>query len=132
MSQSNVELVRRGYDLVSQGDARGLIDAIGPDFELHENILAPDAAVYHGAEGLQKWLEASLEAFAEFHFEPEQFIERGDWVFAPVRAHGKGRGSGAPFTATYVTAFKFHAGKAVFAASYNDLPEALEAAGLSE
>jgi hypothetical protein len=58
-----------------------LIGIIGPEFELHENVLAPDAAVYHGPEGLKKWLEASLEAFADFRFEPERFIERGDLGF---------------------------------------------------
>jgi ketosteroid isomerase-like protein len=132
MSQENVELVRRAYDLVSRGDIAGLGAIIGPGFELHENVLAPDAAVYHGNEGLKKWVDASLEAFVDFRFEPERFIERGDWVFAPVHAYGRGKGSGAPFTARYVTAFKFRFGKAVFAASYRDLAEALEAVGLSE
>ena len=132
MSQENVELVRRSYDLVSRGDLAGLTGIIGPEFELHENVLVPDAAVYHGPEGLKKWLEASFEAFADFRFEPERFIERGDWVLVPVHAYGRGKASGAPFEARYVTAFRFQLGKAVFAASYEDLPEALEAAGLKE
>jgi ketosteroid isomerase-like protein len=132
MSQENVELVQRVYDLVSRGDIAGVLDLIGPEFELHENVLAPDAAVYHGPEGLRKWLEAAAEAFTDFKFEAERFIERGDWVFAPVRASGRGKESGAPFSARYVTAFKLRLGKFVFAASYRDLPEALEAAGLSE
>src|SRR6476620_3216316 len=131
MSEENVETVRRAYELVAQGDLSGLLNIIGPGFELHENVLAPEAGVYHGGEGLKKWQRATLEAFADFRFEPERFIERGDWVFAPVRSFGHGRGSGAPFRAQYVTAFKFEAGKAVFAASYEDLAEALEAAGLS-
>jgi len=105
---------------------------ISPQFELHENVLAPDAAVYHGPEGLKKWLDASLDAFSEFRFEPERFIERGDWIFAPVHAYGRGKGSGAPFDARYVTAFKVELGKVVFAASYEDLSEALEAQRLAE
>jgi uncharacterized protein len=132
MSQENVETVRRAYELVGQGNISGLLDMIGPGFELHENVLAPEGGVYHGGEGLRRWLKATLEAFSEFRFEPERFIERGDWVFVPVHAFGRGRGSGAPFRAQYVTAFKFEAGKVVFAASYEDLAEALEAAGLSE
>ena len=31
----------------------------------------------HGPEGPKKWLEAGLEAFSDFRFEPERFIERG-------------------------------------------------------
>jgi ketosteroid isomerase-like protein len=132
MSQENEELVRRAYELVRQGDIAGLLNLIGPGFELHENVLAPEAGVYYGEEGLRKWQGATLEAFIDFRFEPERFIERGDWVFVPVHASGRGRGSGAPFTARYVTAFKFRSGHAVFVASYENLAVALEAAGLSE
>jgi ketosteroid isomerase-like protein len=132
MSEENVEAVRRAYELVRQGNVAGLLHIIGPGFELHENVLAPEAGVYHGGEGLKKWMEATLEAFIDFRFEPERFVERGDWVFVPVHAFGRGRGSGAPFAARYVTAFKFEAGKAVFAGSYDDLAAALEAAGMSD
>jgi ketosteroid isomerase-like protein len=132
MSQENVEIVRRGYELVSRADVAGLLELVDPECELHENVLAPDAAVYHGPEGVRKWLEASLEAFREFRFEPERFIESGDWVVAPVHAHGRGRKSGAEFTARYVTVFKLRGGKVVFLASYADLPEALGVVGLRE
>jgi ketosteroid isomerase-like protein len=130
VSQENVEVARRAFSLVSRGDLESLSDLIGPEFEVRENVLAPDAAVYYGPDGLKKWLEAALEAFGEFQFEPERFIERGDWVFVPVRAHGRGKESGAPFTARYVSAFKFRLGKAVLTASYGDLSEAFAAAGL--
>jgi ketosteroid isomerase-like protein len=73
--QGNVTLVRRAFGLVGNGDIAGLAEIIGPGFELHENVLAPDAGVYHGKEGLKKWLDASLEAFVDFRFEPERFIE---------------------------------------------------------
>src|SRR5258707_270207 len=125
MSQENVENVRRAYEVVGQGDIAGLLDLIGPGFELHENVLAPEAGVYSGEEGLKKWLGATVEAFIDFRFEPERFIERGDWVFVPVHAFGRGRGSGAPFTAQYVTAFKFRSGQIVLAASYEDLAEGM-------
>jgi ketosteroid isomerase-like protein len=132
MSQENLEIVRRAYDLVTRGDVAGMVEIIGPQFELHENVLAPDAAVYHGPEGLKKWLDASREAFGDFRFEPERFIERGSWIFVPVHSYGRGKGSGAPFDARYVTAFKVELGKLVFAASYQDLPAALDAVGLAE
>src|SRR3954471_11088364 len=131
MSQENVETARRALHLVERGDIDQFAGMIGPGFELRENVLAPDAAVYDGADGLRKWLDAAREAFGEFQFGPERFIDRGDWVFASVHAHGKGRESGAPFTARYVTAMKLRLGKLVFAASYKDLSEAFEAAGLS-
>jgi ketosteroid isomerase-like protein len=132
MSEEKVEIVRRTYDLVARGDIAGMVEIIGPQFELRENVLAPDAAVYHGPEGLKKWLDASREAFGDFRFEPERFIERGNWIFVPVHSYGRGKESGAPFDARYVTAFKVELGKVVFAASYQDLPAALEAVGLTE
>ena len=132
MSQENVEVVRHAYDLVTRGDTAGMVEIISPRFELRENVLAPDVAVYHGPEGLKKWLDTSREAFSDFRFEPERFIERGDWIFAPVHSHGRGRASGAPFDARYVTAFKVELGKVIFAASYQDLAAALKAVGLEE
>jgi ketosteroid isomerase-like protein len=132
MSQANVEIVRRTYDLVTRGDIAGMIEIISPQFELRENVLAPDAAVYHGPEGLKKWLDASREAFGDFRFEPERFIERGNWIFVPVHSYGRGKASGAPFDARYVTAFRLELGKVVFAASYKDLSDALKAVGLAE
>jgi len=132
MSRENVEIVRRAYDLVTRGDSAGMIEIISLQFELRENVLAPDADVYHGPEGLKKWLDASREAFSDFRFAPERFIERGDWIFVPVHSHGRGKASGAPFDARYVTAFKVELGKVVFAASYQDLSAALKAAGLAE
>ena len=56
----------------------------------------------------------------------------GDWIFAPVHSYGRGKASGAPFDARYVTAFKVELGKIVLAASYQDLPDALKAVGLEE
>ena len=132
MSQDDAELITRMYDLVRRGNIAGLVEIISPQFELHENVLAPDAAVYHGPEGLKKWLDASLEAFSDFRFEPERFIERGNWIFVPVHSYGRGKASGAPFDARYVTAFKVEFGKVVFAASYQDLSEALKAVGLTD
>src|SRR5690242_21881824 len=132
MSQENVEVVRLCYELMRRGDIAALVDLADPEVEVRENVLPPDSAVYRGPDGLRKWFEVSQEAFSEFRFEPERFIESGDWIVAPVHASGRGRGSGAPFTARYVTAFKLRLGKIVVAASYRDLPAALEAAGLSE
>jgi ketosteroid isomerase-like protein len=131
VSQENLEIVRRAYELVTRGDVAGMVEIIGAHFELHENVLAPDAAVYHGPDGLKKWLDASRGAFGDFRFEPERFIERGDWIFVPVHSYGRGKESGAPFDARYVTAFKVEFGKLVFAASYQDLPAALDAVGLA-
>jgi len=91
VSQENVNLVRHCYELLRRGDTIALVDLVGPEFELHENVLALDSAVYHGPDGLRKWLEVSREAFGEFRFEPERFIESGDWIFAPVHAYGRGR-----------------------------------------
>jgi ketosteroid isomerase-like protein len=131
MSQENVEATRRAFESVRLGDLAAMFDLVDKDVELHENVLAPDAAVYRGPEGIRKWYESGLEAFVDFRFEPERFIEAGQWVLVEVRAHGRGRQSGAEFSARYVSVFKWRAGKAVFIASYADLKEAFEGTGLS-
>ena len=52
MSQTNINVVRHCYELLRRGDTVALVDLVGPEFELHENVLALDSAVYHGPDGL--------------------------------------------------------------------------------
>jgi hypothetical protein len=54
VSQENVEVACRAFSLVSRGDLESLSDLIGPGFEVRENVLAPDAAVYYGPDRLKK------------------------------------------------------------------------------
>src|SRR5512132_3332289 len=96
MSQENVELVRRCYELWEQRDFRSeileeLLDAHFV-FDLSRNVFNPD--VYRGHEGFRRYVEAVEEAWEDFEGTPLEFIDWGDRVVTAVRISGRGRRSG--------------------------------------
>jgi ketosteroid isomerase-like protein len=72
------------------------------------------------------------EAWREWRFEPERFIDAGDRVVVFARLLGKGVGSGAPFELETAHVWTIHSGRAASMYAYRDRSEALEAAGLRE
>src|SRR5918995_3432175 len=108
MSQENVELVRRWYAWIA-----GWFDAnphedwerIDEAFrnyldEQFEARLAPEypegEQVFRGREGVIQMLKMFRDAWAEFRFEPERFLDAGDRVVVFVRVVAKGGASGIP------------------------------------
>ena len=62
MSDENVQIVQRAYDLVTQETSRRWLRSSARRLNCRENVLAPDGADYHGPEGLRKWLDARAAA----------------------------------------------------------------------
>ena len=130
MSQENVELVRRGYELLNRGELR--LDQFGPEFEVVEPLEQPGAQTRYGREGVRDSIASLSEAFDEFQFEPERFEEIGDNVVAFFKARGRGKGSGIVVESEVVHVWTLRDGSPVRVRIYLDPKRALEAAGLSE
>jgi ketosteroid isomerase-like protein len=56
MSQENVELVQRQYEAFNRQDFEAWLDFFDPEVEFRESALTPDAATYHGHDGVRSWL----------------------------------------------------------------------------
>ena len=139
MSEENVEVVRKAYELWAKGgwDSPEVMQLYARmmhrDFEL---VLSgkwfPDAGVYRGAE-------AALQAYGRFAEAWEggtrpskpKLIDRGDRVIAHYRIHGKGKWSGAPVETDVGSITTFRDGKVVRLVLC-DKAEALATAGLEE
>jgi ketosteroid isomerase-like protein len=130
MSQENVEIVRRAYETFNAGDISGWLALHSPDAELHDLPVLPGAAVHRGHAELRTWAEQMIETAEDLRFEPQRFIEAGDFVLASVRGTGKGRGSGVPAEISFFHVAEFGDGKIRRLRSYATEDEALEAAGL--
>ena len=81
---------------------------------------------------MRRWAEGILENAAEFRFDPQRFIEAGEFVLVPVRASASGRGSGAPVEMSLFHVLEVSEGKVRGVWPYLDEAEALEAVGLRE
>jgi ketosteroid isomerase-like protein len=89
MSEENVEVVRRGYELYGAGDLAGVSAVFAPDAELADTgglgLADTAAGTRHGPEGFLRATEEVLEAFEDYRIETKDFIEAGDAVVVPVR-----------------------------------------------
>jgi ketosteroid isomerase-like protein len=134
MSQENVELVRGAIDSINRRDLDQAIEAAHDDFEADwSNSIAPHGGVYRGREQARVLIEAFLEAWDEFHWDPQEIIEVDEaWVLVVNRVRGRGRGSGVAVDAIGAQLWTIAGGKVRGIKLYQSKADALEAAGLRE
>jgi uncharacterized protein len=135
MSQENVEIVRRGYELFAEGNIEGVTDLISDEAELPDagglGLGDTAAGTRRGPDGFLQGSQDALEAFEDYRVEPQEFIDAGDAVVVPVRISGRGRVSGATQEVRLVHLWVLRDGKAIRNEIYRTTAEAFEAVGLS-
>jgi ketosteroid isomerase-like protein len=138
----NIELVRRWYAfLPSLGgtDAnddsayldRAFRDYLDEEYELRLPGGYPEGEpVFRGREGFAQLVAMLRDAWAEWRFEHERFVDAGDQVVVFVRVVAKGSASGVPIELPDAHLVTLHDGRLTSTCVYRDRSEALEAAGL--
>jgi ketosteroid isomerase-like protein len=133
MSQENVEIVQRLFDVYNERSFAENADLIDPtivwDFSRLE---LPDGTSYTGYLELSGFVETWEEGFESEHVEAQETVDAGDRVVAVVHHRGRGRLSGIEVDQTYAMVWTLHDGRAVRMDMYPTREEALEAVGLSE
>jgi ketosteroid isomerase-like protein len=120
VSQENVEIIKRGYEPWSRGDMAAVFDGYHPDVEHWDRADDPDATVRRGRDALEAGYAQLSEAYAEFHLEPKEFIDAGDFVVVPVRVAVRGRSSGAVADGDQVFVYRLQAGKVTEVREYRE------------
>jgi ketosteroid isomerase-like protein len=135
MSQENVEIVRRGYELYAAGDLDGVAALFSADAEAGAGglgVAGTAAGTRYGPEGFLRATEEAVEAFEDYRTEAEDFIDAGAAVVVPVVITGRGRASGANMEMRLAHLWALRNGKVIRGEVYRTREEALEAAGLRE
>jgi uncharacterized protein len=134
VSQQNVDTVRAIIKTFNRGDIRGFLALCHPDIEWDLSRRLIDPEIYHGHEGVARFVEQQREAWEELPaMEAEDLIDAGDQVVAFLRVHGRGKGSGAPVEARIAQVWTIRDEKATRLVYYGDrTTEALSAVGLAE
>ena len=132
MTSTNVEFVRRGYQLFNEGRLEDALEGFDPDIEWSGPDLLPEGdRVYRGPEGVAQFWGAWREIFDDFRIEIEEMIDAGDRVVAMVRVSGRGKDSGAQVaTPSFPHVWTIAHGKAVRMEMLPDRATALVAVGL--
>src|SRR5215217_1795754 len=111
MSEENVEIVRRNYEVINAIErtsdefvdpeeiAPDLWASLSPDIELHGRPDVPDARIYRGREGVKEIFTMLQEEWAELRWEPLDLTVHGDTVVVEAKIIAIGRGSDIPIEA---------------------------------
>jgi ketosteroid isomerase-like protein len=139
MSEQNIEIVRRIYDLFDQSvrlvragrfeewDAMPEWALYDPEVVLVDVAEIPGSDTYRGIDGLKRWFRAGTETFEEVRWERRNFTARGPHVLVDVHGHFRGAGSGAEVKMDLTHVFTLRDGRVVRIAGFVDRTKALEA-----
>jgi ketosteroid isomerase-like protein len=143
VSEENVALVRRNYEVINSVDRSGddfvdpeevapdLWARLAPDFELHGRTDVPDQGIYRGREETKEFWRMLQEVFSELRWEPLEFTDLGDAVLVETRIVAVGRGSDLEIEADETDVFWFREGKLVKLQGFPTKEQALEAVRVS-
>jgi ketosteroid isomerase-like protein len=97
MPGTNVDVVRRCIDAISQRDAETLAALSTEDCEVRPLRAMLEDTIYHGRSGVAQWLHDIEESWAELTIDVLSIEEpEPNYVVADVILHGRGHGSDAP------------------------------------
>jgi ketosteroid isomerase-like protein len=133
MSQENLELARRSWELWSRGADDEVVRQLAPDVEWHHNIGlgTPLEGIYQGREEVLELSAAIRDSFGVARLEIEHVRDLSSTeVLILGSLHLEGRGSGAAVTTPFGAVTEIRGGLAVRQRVWTDQGMALEAAGL--
>ncbi len=134
MASSNIERLRAGYEgLAATGRWPAAPGLLGPVFELHQDPILDNAAVFRGAEAPAALMALTAESISEPTVQPERFIEApAGEIVVVVRVSGRGRASGIAINRQQAHVWRFEGEQAREMTVHGSPAEALRALGLDE
>jgi ketosteroid isomerase-like protein len=133
MSEENVEFVRGVLRRFAAGDRESWREDFAEDVIWDvSNSMMPEARVYEGHDGLERFVVDWFESWAEARFEDVELIDTGDSVVSVFRWKARGKTSGVETDVTWAGIYEVEDGQIVRYRGYDTREAALEAAGLRE
>ena len=132
MSEENVEIVRRSFEIWKSRDLSDVSHLTHPAFvlDLSRNIFNPD--LFRGTDGIRLFFERVDEMWDELEVNAEEIIDGDDRLVVASRLKGVGR-DGVKANMLVFQVWEFREGKVVrLTGGFRERGEALKAAGLSE
>jgi ketosteroid isomerase-like protein len=130
MSQENVEVLRKAYELAESRGVEGLLDFATEDLVWISDPRFPGGGTHMGKENVRRWL-LKLWIYDEVSIDIEQIIDLDDRALGITRFSGLSH-EGPRVDWLWCHLVSFSDGLISQAQSFLDRESALEAAGLSE
>jgi ketosteroid isomerase-like protein len=99
--------IRDVYREWQRGNYRAGLELYDPGMTLEVHNPIPDAGVYEGLEGLQRYMRRFLSTWDDYETQGLEFELEGDRVVVHVHHGGLGRASGVRTEMTYFTVWTF-------------------------
>jgi ketosteroid isomerase-like protein len=130
VTTDNTELVRTGFEALSEGGVDALLPLIHPEFELTTPPnLAAEPDTYRGPEGIRRYFDSFYDAMDEVHFEPREFRDAGGRVIVEATLTARGRATGIETQREVVMVWSVRDEQAIRVEVFATLDEALEVTG---
>lgn len=125
MSQANVRIVERLY---AEARSRFGFDHYARDIEWDMTHYSgwPDDPVFHGHEGVRKFMRGWFSSFDEWEATIERIVDKETDVIAVINDVVYVKGSRVPIKRRFAHVFTFRDGQIVRSRIYSDPAEALE------
>jgi ketosteroid isomerase-like protein len=129
MAETNLDLVRDGFDAMREGDPEAMMPFIHPEFEVTTPPgLAAEPDTYRGPEGIRRYFDSFYDAMDRVTFDADEFIPVGELVVVPAVLRTRGRSSGIEAEQRVALVYELKDEKAYRISVYATVREALEAA----
>jgi len=133
MAEQNVELLRRGLELMGSGDLAASAALFHQDVEVRDLAHLPDTPEYMRGRGaiLDSW-DKWFEMLDEWAIEVSEYVDADPWFLTSVRWTAKGKGSDAPVEWKLADAYRVEGGEIIqITWGYADIETAQSDLGLS-
>ncbi len=132
MLQSEIEVLRAGYEAFNRRDWDALFEAAAPDFELVTADRAPNPGTYRGPAEAKRVLGDLFEPFEEVSAQPVEYLPTsGDRIVVLLVMRFRPHGSTAVVENRIAHLWTFREGAALRLQVFPEREAGLAAAGLS-
>jgi ketosteroid isomerase-like protein len=130
VSQENVEIVRQLYANLDRDDMAAVLAVVATDAQWAAREDSPDVTVVRGHEGFAGLWAEITGVLEEFHIEPTQLTDAGEYVIAEVSQTARTRAAVVEQHEVHVLTLRD--GKVIAVREFHEKAEALKAVGLEE
>jgi ketosteroid isomerase-like protein len=130
MSERNVEVVRRLFDLYASGGIEAALEVMDEEIVI---VIPPDVSAepdtYRGHEGVRRYFGGFEGMLEDVRYEAFELIPEGDHVLARARLAGRGVSSGLEVELNTFVVHTVADGKVTRIVPYADLESARQSLG---
>ena len=132
MSQENVEVARKAYEVFNRGDLDAFVDLFDPDATVHPVGYWPDDMIRQGREEIMRLFREVREPWDRPESRAPKLIDSGDYVVADHVYCGVMKGTTDEVEWRLGMSLTFRDGKITDMSFFRTFDDALEAVGLRE